>query len=385
MDRSRAQRRALLSPLRGALRAALGLALLALVLPIHEGRGEEQPAPGEGEATPGEGPTPGQSGLRRVGRVRLNPEDIPQAARQKQLKREASPLGRRGQDASAHVEAAYRAMKNGRHYRAVLALDDARRAGQRDPRVQELSGAAWASLGFYADALGAFRVASSGPYYEEFGVRAHADALRAVGEGEAAASLRRTLLVEPMEEQQELALMLEIGDDYLLTGDGWGAEQVLLEAYAAFPRATAVHVSLAEAYALQGDEESAGFHLWMADSAPVGVNFRELLYQARVELDAGRLHTAEELILKLTRRRQQNVTLLTMRCEMLVAQGTPDAAWALLENSYWREHGDPELSASRALVLDALGRRAEALATLQEGLDLYPSHPSLQRAAAALR
>ena len=81
-------------------------------------------------------------------------------------------------------------------YRLAVTMASKLMVEQPDnPDLYAALGIAWAKNTFYADALGAFALSMGSSYYEEQGIEAHADALRAVvatAMGCAAGSTART-------------------------------------------------------------------------------------------------------------------------------------------------------------------------------------------------
>lgn len=156
--------------------------------------------------------------------------------------------------------------------------------------------------------------------------------------------------------------LLELAEDQLLLGDLPAVEDTLAWTDAWIPdsrRAMALHAELAIA---QGDLDAAQGWLQLASDQGGLLPVECLQAQARLGLRQGDLAEAG-VLLDVARDRPRRVSqTAALTAELLVLQGDPAGAVALLERPRWDHDYSPELVAARVQAWEALGEPAEAAA-----------------------
>jgi len=243
-----------------------------------------------------------------------------------------------------------------------LAAQNITRQLEKSPDDIELSamlGVAWSKMGFSVDALVMFQLCPGASYYEARGLDAHADALRALGRGEAAASLRiQRLLTSDLSEVQQLLILLWAADDLRAAGDYRGALEQVYRAEALFPRSPMVSAVLADIWMDAGDLEQADAALWA--NTLHGQTSRGASVRARRAMLDEDFAEASEILEAARMFRNPTPRLASLRAEVLRLQGDPHAAADILERNRWRSMEIPELITARLRVYADLEDAASA-------------------------
>jgi Flp pilus assembly protein TadD len=218
-----------------------------------------------------------------------------------------------------------------------------------DVELHAILGVAWSKNDFYTDALGAFALCSGSIYYEDRGIEAHADALRAVGQGEAAAALRlERLLDADLNEGRELKVLIGAMDDLREAGDFDGALAIADRAEALFPRSPMAMAAVADVYLDIGDLDAADAAIWAMRQ--LGDTTRGAAVLARRAIIDGDLTEADAILEDSRRFRNPTARLASLRAEVLRLGGDPHSAADLLERNRWRALETPELIQVRLKV-----------------------------------
>lgn len=228
-----------------------------------------------------------------------------------------------------------------------------------NPELYAALGVAWAKNSFYADALGAFALSMGSSYYEEQGLEAHADALRALGEGEAAAALRQEFLVSVYaNEGRMLRVLLGSADDLRSVGDFEGAAELIDEAESVYPRSPMVHAVRAELLMDVGDLDAADATLALMNrQGGTSRGSAALARRALMVDDYDAAHAALEGARKF---RTPTQRLASLRAEVLRLKGDPHSAAEVLERTRWQAIESPELIQVRLKVYADLEDTASA-------------------------
>ena len=250
--------------------------------------------------------------------------------------------------------------------------------------VHALMGMAEARLGNFGDAVAAFTFGEGAAPYETQGIHQHADALREVGQWDAAIDLRMGMLISGvLPVAQELVMYLSLVDDHLAAGDLGMAEDSVLHALGMRPRSPVAHAAMAEIRLAQGDARGAGFHLWMAGEDQQST--RGLRLRARLALAEGNLVAANEYVQIAIALRHSNLRIRALQAELLRQEGRVNEAVALVEMARWRASEHPELMLARVRGWADVGRMAEARSCAARAAAVYPGHPTVLEAADHLR
>jgi hypothetical protein len=210
-------------------------------------------------------------------------------------------------------------------------------------------GIAWAKNSFYADALGAFSLSMGSSYYEVQGLEAHADALRAVGQGEAAAALRLEFRVNASASNGRLLrILLGAADDLRSVGDISGAAALLDEAESIFPRSPMLHAVRADLLMDTGELDAVDITL--AHMKEMGETSRGAAVLARRALLAEDYAEADAALENARKFRTPTHRLASLRAEVLRLEGDPHSAAEVLERNRWQAIEAPELIQVRLKV-----------------------------------
>lgn len=257
----------------------------------------------------------------------------------------------------------------------------------QDPDLLGLLGAALVDQGAYEAALDLFPQAEGSDFYEEHGIRYHADALRAVGDGSGAAALRfqRRLSPEEAGEREANEHLYRI-DDFRLTGDWSSALDAVSVALASDAHRPLFYAVLADIYLDMGDWDEAEQALWFAqrmveDEAD---NPRLLRVEARWMLVQGFPDQAVDMLLTSRRRNSTNLEFWMLLAEARRQQGSLMEAQTILELRRFSGFDTPTQRAVRARVLRDQGDLEGARRVLAEALAALPTNPTLLAAAEEL-
>ncbi len=264
-----------------------------------------------------------------------------------------------------------------------VATQNANRALQASPDDVELHaaiGIAWSKAGYFADAAGAFKLCAGSTLYEDKGLEAHADQIRAMGDGQGAAALRlQRLLDAEISDFHAMKVWMGVVDDLRMDGDLVGAEDAAYQALSLFPRSPMALAMLADVYMDAGELDEADAALWMA--AQQGDTARGFITQARREL-IDKDYAAAEAVLESARKlRTPTLRLAVMRAEVKRQQGNAHGALEILERARWQLTEHPEMLAVRIMTLTDLGYPDAAEFAARAQL-IYPNNPLIEEAIA---
>ena len=230
-----------------------------------------------------------------------------------------------------------------------------------NPELHALLGVAWSRLGYHADALGAFQLATGAAVYEERGLEAHATALRGAAGGAAAADLRLQRLLQPLDTNTEHRVLMNAADDLRETGDLDGALALAEQGAGAFPDSGVMAALLADIYLDMGDLDAAHAELWRAEArSRGGAGVRGSAAWVRLHLRDGDPIAATAMAKQGARGLSANARAVALYAESLRQLGEPEEARALLEKVRWRLTEEPDILAARLRVLTDLGELSEA-------------------------
>ncbi len=252
-----------------------------------------------------------------------------------------------------------------------------------DPDFHAILGTAYGRMGLFGDAAAEFAMASGSSYYEEDGLDAHADTLRAFGRGDDAAELRLQRPLSVDGERAELVALLGAIDDLRAAGDLEGAERACWIALSIRPDSGAFHAALADVLLDFGDRDAAEYHLWIGELRGVSAA-RMLVVEARLAIADGDWGTATEFLMRARKGRRRDLELLSFWAEATRRGGDPQLADDALSRKLYQWHDRPELLAVTARVRWDLGLEAPARQALDRALVLYPDHPDVAAAQAHL-
>lgn len=265
-----------------------------------------------------------------------------------------------------------------------LAVNKALALLARDPDDADLYavlGVSWSKAGYFPDAAGAFPLSLGSAYYEDQGIEAEADQLRAMGRGREAAALRVQRLLDPsLNLGREVRVWLGMVDDLRAAGDLNGALDVVAMCLAIYPASPMVHATVADVHLDAGDREEADTELILADS--LGATMRGHVVHARTALLDGDLDQAALWLDDARMFQNRTRRLAALRAEVLRRQGDPAGAEELLEQPNWVRSEDPEIVAVRILVHTDLGDRAGAEDWARLGREVYADNPEVSAALA---
>lgn len=374
---------------RTLLRLAHVAALLLVALFVGEVRsepGEDSPADstapeqptddaakrGKAKARP---PAEGPFRRRQSGAVKEG-----KAGRRQQSARQ-NPLPGKGGDRDLLL--ASHAFQRGRSRVAVSRLLIAIAKYPEMVRVHTMLGIADVQGGWYGDAVGEFAFGRFDVYYEREGIPHHALALRMCGRGDEAAALRLTERVMLDDDEKDLTLLIEAGEDLLTFGDIAGAEELLTEAVGLYPRSSASHAAYADFLFATGREDEGELELYLAfhNGAP---SFKARMLEAERKLATGDFRGAEKELNRAGSARPRSLDVGAMLAKMYVRSGSPAEALTSLQSDALSDNQHPGLAAVEIEALVATGQTAQAKARLTEALRVSPGYPDLVEVARLL-
>jgi tetratricopeptide (TPR) repeat protein len=243
---------------------------------------------------------------------------------------------------------------------------------------------ACARLGDFTTARGSGLGLDGVDGWDLYGMRGQADALLALGDAAAARALRRSRLVDPLGDAEEMTIHLTLLDDALAAGDLEAAAEALSWAEAVAPDAPAVHGAAAELALVEGRWDDAEAALWLAAPDGARSTAEYTLSAGRVALALGDLDAAEDLTRALMRGNPRDPRAIRLRAEVLLSEGDAAGALSLLNRNFartWGELWHPELLAVEAVALHHHGDTEGARAALGRARTLYPASPFTASAA----
>ncbi|MFT5680620.1 MAG: tetratricopeptide (TPR) repeat protein [Myxococcota bacterium] len=261
-----------------------------------------------------------------------------------------------------------------------LAAQNANKQLEATPDSVELHailGVAWSKNDFHADALGAFLLCVGATYYEDQGIEAHADGLRAIGRGREAAALRLERLLGPsLSIGRELRVLLGAQGDLREIGDFDGAMEIADRAEALFPRSPMVFAAIADIHLDMGDLDSADEAIWMMEQ--FGETSRGSVVRARRAIADGDFTEADTILEEARKFRTPTVRIGALRAEVLRLSGDPHAAADLLERNRWRALESSELIQTRLKVYTDMGDTVSADYWAKLAADRYGDNLNIQ-------
>lgn len=260
------------------------------------------------------------------------------------------------------------ALRQWRPARAALlrALED----DPDDPELYARLGYVNVQIGEFGDAVAAFTFAPGSAFYEERGLRAHADALRVTGRAAIASELRTEAIAAAPSAAAAAQLQLDLAQDLRAAGDHSRAEDAVWMALATLPRSERAFTTLAEIALDQGDLPEADAQLWMGGIAGNRLSATHTA-RARRALAEGDLDEAMRAARK-AHRRGRDLTPWAMQAEVLRRLGDPEAGIELLDSGFLADRRRPEMMAARIACLASAGRVSEAEELAREGRAHYP-------------
>jgi tetratricopeptide (TPR) repeat protein len=263
-------------------------------------------------------------------------------------------------------------------------LAEQRALGPLDDNHLALEAVAFAKQERSQQAIAGFSRSEGCQLYENIGMRFHADALRAVGEGRAAAELR-TMQLELTELPPALAHIakMERIRDLVSAGAYDEALEAADQAIAEKPQWAAYYAAKSEVYTAMGDYEEASWWLWMAEFR--FVRPESVLYpQAALMTAIGDGGHAELLLRDNAKGRRHRPELWRHLVEAIAQTERWEYALQVLDRQLIASMPDPTLRALRARVLHGLGRTDEAREVALDALELAPGNVAVQEAAAVV-
>ena len=270
-----------------------------------------------------------------------------------------------------------RLVEHGRYKAAVKAADSVLERHPGAVAVRGLKGIALARLGRYSDAL-RFLESSQGTqvYLEAGGVSAHADALRAAGQGRAAWRIRSAHLSPTDPQNARVKSRCHGIDDLLSVGDALEArglgELAVLEA----PESATAHAFLASALLAMGDVDGAQFHQWLAKQYSVKRVPRIAINEARIAAVYGDDLMARRAWSRARVMRKKDPRILAWQSEWLRSKGEHQFAIAGLTKEWVANVQHPDVLSERIRVYRSLEQHKKADLEYRRLVRLFPEHPN---------
>jgi len=218
-------------------------------------------------------------------------------------------------------------------------------------------------------------------------VVAEADALRFLGEPEAAARIRRELVVSNPRPKRELATLTRLFGDHKQAGNLEGMWEVALESVALQDGTGVGYALLARTYAVMGDLDEAEAWIWIGYREP-NPSSALAVAEAEVLMAAGETRAAVEVTDALRRKVLRNRALTAVRGRALLSDGELQAAVDMLDLRSWYlgdELWHPDLIAVQAVVFAHNGWEAPALDQIERLESAYSGYPAAAAAAQEAR
>jgi len=271
---------------------------------------------------------------------------------------------------------ASQAIKDGRPRRA-LQLSTARlqRAPDDAEAMATLAGA-WSRTGHFADAAATFDLALGSSWYDDLGIEAHADALRAGASPEAAHLHEARLGMGDLSPGRTIRLYVDLIDDHRATGDLVSAQAAADAGLAQTPRAPTLMAAEADILVDLGQLDAA--EAAVAQSLDAGPTLRAHLVAARIALLREQPHLAFEWAEEGRRFRSQSLRLSAVRLEAMRRLDDQDGIDDVLGMLRVRYNDHPEIMAVKMRIHADRGERAELLELAARARELYPDNTELQ-------
>lgn len=264
-------------------------------------------------------------------------------------------------------------------------LDEQEKAGVTDRSLAAIRAAALSRAGQYSDSLPLFEAGDGSAYYEQHGIRYHADALRETGYGHAAAALRAehaaTADIESTmvftEDQQRVWDLRAVSDlDAALVA----GEALVLR----YPGSGVAWTTLAEVYLDLGQLDEARIVLAIGAGQNSRGPRQVALTQLRMHLIEGEFDEATALLRQLKRRLAGRAEFWEIYLEYLLLTDDAPQAQKMVSRPRFSDNTSPAFNALRARSLAAVGEPDAAATLMAELMADYPTHRQVVRAAALL-
>jgi hypothetical protein len=263
--------------------------------------------------------------------------------------------------------------------RYPAAIELSRRALVRQPRataMRALLGIALARTGRLADALPHLE-ASAGvmAYIEIGGFGAHADALRAAGDGRGAWMVRSQRLTPALQSRARVQTLCQGVDDLLVSGDTVGAMALGRAAVLEDPSSSAAQAFLATALLAADRVEEAEFYHWLSMTGVSRRLARVLVNGAWLAERQGDFVAGFHRFDQLRVMRRTDVRIAAWEAGWLRRVGRAEEGVRRLKSSIWVAQQHPELEAERVRLLRSVGDAEGAERALTRLVRLFPDHP----------
>jgi tetratricopeptide (TPR) repeat protein len=269
---------------------------------------------------------------------------------------------------------AVRALRIGQWRTAAESLRASLEDNPEDPELLARLGLAYFQLGLYSDAESAFRNAAGSAWYELQGVGAHAATLRELGMFDDLGELRQAQILNADDESGLNTALLGAADDAIAQGDLDQALEWAEQALALRPSSPTAHAWLADIHQRRGDDEAAGFHLWLAELDGYRAN-RATELHVRIALEDSALLEALEIVEDGRQGRRRNAELAVLQAEIYRRLGWLDDAEAVFERQFVHYGERRDYLVERGQLLRAQGDGPGGCASLARAAQLYPHHP----------
>ncbi len=286
------------------------------------------------------------------------------------------------------IDAARNRMRFGQNRQAVARLTLAASAWPNDPDLVPTLGVACARVDDFACTLIHTEGEELTGGFPNQLIQARSAALRAVGRGAEAATLRADLLLQPnLQAPREAGIWTEIAEDLRQAGETAAAYEAAMMALSLDPEAPGVYAALAEQALDRGDPDEAEAQLWLAglraSGNPKAAANTRARFAVEVEAPLGAVDTVTALI----DRNRNSPELAFWMAEAFRRAGQPRRARRLADRPVWQSAGEvwnPGLLAMQALAHFETGDRARAQEALDRAASFYPGNPIVKAAVAAL-
>lgn len=235
-------------------------------------------------------------------------------------------------------------------------------------------------LGWSIDANTAFELSLGSTYYERFGHKPHANALRLAGRVDEAVALRQSGRLGPKRnDDSDLATLIQVMGDYAAVGRFDEALDVGDELIGMSPDGPLVWAALVELHLDRDDIPAAA--LALQEAKITNQRFEVDLAEARFYAQLGDHTAALTITDSIKRKRKRHPRLAALRARLMREAGLHQDALDLLQGRIHGNSFDPTLRAEELRCLIAAGRLDDAR---QLGADLRAYYPSLIEVQAAL-
>lgn len=245
-----------------------------------------------------------------------------------------------------------------------------------------LAGAAHAVDREYVEAIALLERCQGSPFYEKSAIRYHADALRAMGEYEDAATLRtEQLMLKSISMDQEHYALINRILDYREAGEFQRALELADEAIGLAPGRSSFYGVKADIYLDLGDTGSARAELLIAEHMGFESRKPTLLAQARLQTALGEPDLAVSALNPLRKRFLQSPEFWDVYLRAKLAMGEVDETAEFLKLRRFATIRSSELEALKAEVMLAQGDLEGAKTMILSALDTYPGSRVVQDTA----